>query len=215
VVIQEILGVNKDVRAMADAWAAIGYTAIAPDLFWRMKPGVELDADIPDQFQEGLDLLQKFNADKSVEDLTACIAGLRSRGCTKVGVVGYCLGGRLAFLCATRTDSDATVGYYGVGLDNLLGERQNIRKPLLLHVATRDKFSSPEAQAKIRAALKDNPLVTIYYYDADHAFARGSGSARVPAMAQRADARTQAFFSEKLASSEASSRVDSHPGSGS
>jgi Dienelactone hydrolase and related enzymes len=69
-------------------------------------------------------------------------------------VVGYCLGGRLAFLCATRTDSDATVGYYGVGLDNLLGERQNISKPLLLHIATRDKFSPPEAQAKVRAALK-------------------------------------------------------------
>ena len=90
--------------------------------------------------EEGLDLMQKFNADKSVEDLAASIAALRSRGCAKVGVVGYCLGGRLAFLCAARTDSDATVGYYGVGLDNLLGERQNISKPLLLHIATRDKI---------------------------------------------------------------------------
>ena len=187
VVIQEILGVNKDIRAMTDAWAANGYAAIAPDLFWRLKPGVELD------------LLQKFSADKSVEDLAASIATLRSRGCAKVGVVGYCLGGRLAFLCATRTDSDATVGYYGVGLDNLLGERQNISKPLLLHIATRDKFSPPETQAKVRAALKDDPLVTIYEYDADHAFARGSSSARVPAQAQQADARTQAFFSDKLA----------------
>jgi carboxymethylenebutenolidase len=134
-----------------------------------------------------------LNADKSVEDLAASIGTLRSRGCAKVGVVGYCLGGRLAFLCATRTDSDATVGYYSVGLDNLLGERQYISKPLL-----RDKFSSPEAQAKIRAARKDNPLVTVYEYDADHAFARGSGSARVPALAQQADARTQAFFGDKL-----------------
>ena len=92
-----------------------------------------------------------------------------------------------------------TVSYYGVGLDNLLGERQNISKPLLLHIATRDKFSPPEAQAKVRAALKDNPLVTIYEYDADHAFARGSGSARVPALAQQADERTQSFFSDKLA----------------
>ena len=78
-------------------------------------------------------------------------------------------------------------------------ERQNISKPLLLHIATRDKFSSPEVQAKVRAALKGNPLVTIYDYDADHAFARGSGSARVPALAQQADERTQAFFSDKLA----------------
>ena len=66
VVIQEIFGVNKDIRAMTDAWAANGYAAIAPDLFWRLKPGVELDADIPDEFQKGLDLLQKFNADKSM-----------------------------------------------------------------------------------------------------------------------------------------------------
>ena len=95
VVIQEILGVNKDVRAMTDAWAASGYVAIAPDLFWRLKPGVELDADIPDEFQEGLDLMQKFNADKGVEDLAASIAALRLRGRAKIGVVGYCLGGRL------------------------------------------------------------------------------------------------------------------------
>ena len=139
--IQEILGVNKDIRAMTDAWAANGYAAIAPDLFWRLKPGVELDADIPDEFQEGLDLLQKFNADKSVEDLAASIAALRSRGCTKVGVVGYCLGGRLAFLCATRTDSDATVGYYGVGLDNLLGERQNKSLSLIIVAAPRHSSS--------------------------------------------------------------------------
>ena len=86
VVIQEILGVNKDIRAMTDAWAANGYAALAPDLFWRLKPGVELDADIPDEFQEGLDLMQKFNADKSVEDLAASIAALRSRGCAKVAI---------------------------------------------------------------------------------------------------------------------------------
>jgi carboxymethylenebutenolidase len=133
---------------------------------------------------------------QSVEDLSSSIAALRSRG-AKFGVVGYCLRG--AGLSAPPTDSDATVSYYGVGLDSLLGERQNIRKPLLLHIATRDKFSSPEAQAKVRAALKDNPLVTIYEYDADHAFARGSGSARMPALAQQADARTQAFFGDKLA----------------
>jgi carboxymethylenebutenolidase len=198
VVIQEIFGVNRDIRNMTDAWAAKGYAAIAPDLFWRVRPGVELDADVPEQFQEGLDLMQKFSADKGVEDIAACIANLRGDGCAKVGAVGYCLGGRLAFMCAARTDSDATVGYYGVGLENLLGEAGKIRKPLLLHIATRDKFSTPEAQAKVHAALKGNPLVTMHDYDADHAFARGSGSARVPALAQEADGRTEAFFAEKL-----------------
>ena len=199
VVIQEILGVNRDIRAMTDAWAANGYAAIAPDLFWRLKPGVELDADLPDEFQEELDLLQKFNAGKSVEDLAASIAVLRSRGCAKVGVVGYCLGGRLAFLCAIRTDSDATVSYYGVGLEICWANDRNTasRCCCISRRATNSRL--PRRRPRSAAALKDNPLVTIYEYDADHAFARGSGSARAPALAQQADERTQAFFTDKLA----------------
>ncbi|MET1026638.1 MAG: dienelactone hydrolase family protein, partial [Dongiaceae bacterium] len=182
-----------------DAWAAAGYAAAAPDLFWRLKPGIELDADIPAQFQQGLDLTQKFDADKGIADIQATIQSLRALGCRKVGVVGYCLGGRLAFLSAARTDSDATVSYYGVGLDNLLSEQQKIRKPLLLHIATRDQFVPPAAQEKVRAGLKDNPHVTIYDYDADHAFARYSGGSRVPALADQADERTRAFFAKHLA----------------
>jgi carboxymethylenebutenolidase len=197
-VIQEILGVNGDIRNMTDAWAAKGYAAIAPDLYWRVKPGVELDADIPEQFQEGLDLMQKFSADKSIADIADCMAALRAEGCAKIGAVGYCLGGRLAFMVATRTDSDATVSYYGVGLDSLLGEAAKMRKPLMLHIATRDRFAPAEVRAKVETALKGNPLVTIHEYDADHAFARGSGSARVPALAQQADGRTEAFFADKL-----------------
>jgi len=199
VVIQEILGVNPGIRAMTDSWAAKGYAAVAPDLFWRMKPGVELDADVPEQFQQGLAYMQKFDQDKGINDLKASIAALRSRGCKKVGMIGYCLGGRLAFLCATRTDSDATAAYYGTGLDGLLGERGGIKKPLLMHIAKQDKFVPPEAQAKVHATLKNNPLVTIYDYDADHAFARHTGSSRVPALAEQADGRTAAFFAKNLA----------------
>ena len=199
VVIQEIFGVNPGIRAMTDSWAAKGYAAVAPDLFWRMKPGIELDADIPDQFQQGIAYMQKLDFDKCIDDLKAGIATLRARGCKKVGAIGYCLGGRLAFLCATRTDSDATVAYYGVGIDGLLGEKDKIRKPLLIHIAKQDRFVPPEAQAKVHAALKGNPLVTIYDYDADHAFARHSGSSRVPALADQADARTADFFAKHLA----------------
>jgi carboxymethylenebutenolidase len=199
VVIQEILGVNPGIRAMTDSWAAKGYMAAAPDLFWRMKPGVELDADVPEQFQEGLAYMQKFDADKSIDDIKVTIAALRARGCKKVGVIGYCLGGRLAFLCATRTDSDATAAYYGVGIDGLLGEKDKIAKPLMVHIAKQDRFVPPEAQAKVHAALKGNSHVTIYDYDADHAFARHSGSSRVPALADQADARTVAFFARHLA----------------
>lgn len=198
VVIQEILGVNAGIQAMTDAWTAQGYAAIAPDLFWRLKPRVELDADSPEQFQEGISLMQRFDGDLGVKDIGAAIKALRDRGCEKVGVVGYCLGGRLAFLTAARTDSDATVAYYGVGLDGLLGESGNIKKPLLMHIARQDKFVPAEAQAKIHASLKGNPLVTIHDYDADHAFARHKGQSRVPALADQADKRTRDFFAAKL-----------------
>jgi carboxymethylenebutenolidase len=198
VVIQEIFGVNAGIRAMADSWAAKGYVALAPDLFWRLKPGIELDADVPEQFQQGLAYMQKFDGDKSIDDIKASIAALRARGCKKVGAIGYCLGGRLAFLVATRTDSDATAAYYGVGLDGLIGEKGNIKKPLLMHIAKKDGFVPPEAQAKVHAALDGNPNVTIYDYDADHAFARHSGKARVPALAEQADERTATFFAKNL-----------------
>jgi carboxymethylenebutenolidase len=198
VVIQEIFGVNAGVRAETDGWAAKGYAAIAPDLFWRLKPGVELDADVPEQFQQGLAYMQKFDTDKSIDDIKACIAALRARGCQKVGAIGHCLGGRLAFLVAARTDSDATAAYYGVGLDGLMGEKGNIKKPLLMHIAKKDGFVPPEAQAKVHAALDGNSLVTIHDYDADHAFARHSGKARVPALAEQADARTASFFTKNL-----------------
>jgi carboxymethylenebutenolidase len=198
VVIQEIFGINPGIRAMADGWADLGYAVLAPDLFWRIQPGIELDADVPDQMQQAFGLYQKFNVDKGIADIEAAIKLLRSKGCSKIGVIGYCLGGLLAYLSAARTDSDATVGYYGVGIDGKISEQHAIGKPLLLHIATQDGFVPAEAQAAVHAALDGNPHVTIYDYPADHAFARHSGSARVPALAETADARTQAFFKQHI-----------------
>jgi carboxymethylenebutenolidase len=198
VVIQEIFGINPGIRQMVDGWAAKGYRAVAPDLFWRLQPGIELDADVPEQFQQAIGLYQKFDVDKGIADIEATITALRHQGVAKVGAVGYCLGGLLAYLTATRTDSDATVGYYGVGIDGKLGESHAIARPLLLHIATRDGFVPAEAQAKVHAELDAHPRVTIYDYDADHAFARAIGSARVEALAQQADARTAAFFADHL-----------------
>lgn len=199
VVIQEIFGVNPGIRAMVDDWAAHGYRAAAPDLFWRLEPGVELDADVPEQFQRAIGLYQKLDVDKAVADIEAAIKALRAGGCGKVGVVGYCLGGLLAYLAATRTDSNASVGYYGVGIDGKLNEAHAIAHPLLLHIATRDGFVPPAAAEAIRHGLAANRHVTIHDYDADHAFARHTGSARVPELAELADGRTRAFFAEHLA----------------
>ncbi len=132
VVIQEIFGVNPGIRKKCDDWAAKGYLAFAPDLFWRLQPGIELDPDIPEQFQQALGWMNRFDQTKGIEDIEATIKTARAKlgGKGKVGAVGYCLGGRLAFMTATRTDSDASVGYYGVGIDNLLGEKHAIANPV-------------------------------------------------------------------------------------
>lgn len=201
VVIQEIFGVNEGIRRKCDHWASLGYLGIAPDLFWRIREGVELDPDIPEQFQEALGLMQKLDQDKAIADIEACIRDARSRlpEGGKVGAVGYCLGGRLAFMTATRTDVDASVGYYGVGLEGLMGEKHAIARPLLLHIAGADHFVTPDKQALIHEGLDDHPKVTIYDYPGeDHGFATESGKRRSEQAAQLADSRTEAFFAENV-----------------
>src|SRR5687768_1197650 len=106
VVIQEIFGVNPGIRRKCDHWAALGYVAAAPDLFWRFAPGVELDPDVPEEFQRALQLMGQLDQDLAIKDIEATIRALRSGlpDGGKVGVVGYCLGGRLAYMSAARTD---------------------------------------------------------------------------------------------------------------
>ncbi len=203
VVLQEIFGVNPGIRAKCDAWAADGYLAIAPDIFWRNEAGVSLDPDVEADFKRGLALLQQTDIDKAVSDIEATIRAARSRlgdAHGKVGTVGFCFGGLLAYLTATRTDTDAAVGYYGGGIDGFLGESSAIGKPLLLHFAEKDHFIDAGARQKIHAALDDNRHVEIEEYaGVDHGFATTSGARRDDAAAERADARTAAFFSQHLA----------------
>lgn len=200
VVIQEIFGINKFVRAVADRYAAHGYFALAPDLFWRIEPRVQLDDRDPAQFQRALDLMGKFNIDLGIKDIEAAIRHLRGEEhCQRVGAVGYCLGGQLAYLTAARTDVDASVGYYGISLQEKLGEAANIRKPLMLHIAGKDQYVPPAAQAKIIDGLKANPNVMIHVYpEMDHAFARMGGEHYDRANAELADGRTATFFRQHL-----------------
>jgi len=200
-VIQEIFGVNEGIRRKADHWASLGYIGIAPDLFWRLEPGIELDADIPEEFQQAFGLLQRFDQDKGIADIEATIRDARSRlpEGGKVGAVGYCLGGRLAFMTSTRTDIDASVAYYGVGLEGLLGEKHAIARPLMLHIAGADHFVTPDQQKLIHEGLDDHPKVTIHDYPGeDHAFAAEMGNRRSPEAAVLADGRTEAFFAEYI-----------------
>ena len=199
VVIQEIFGVNRGIRMRCDRWAEAGYSAYALDLFWRVEPGVELDPDVPEQFQKALALMNQFDRDKGIADIEATIQKARAESGGKVGVVGYCLGGLLGYLAATRTDADTSVGYYGVMIDNFLNESHCIARPLMLHFAEQDGFVPPETVAKIRAGLADNARVTIHEYaGVDHGFATEYGNRRREDAANLADGRTRDFFAEHV-----------------
>ena len=200
VVIQEIFGVNAGIRGKCDRLAAAGYLALAPDLFWRLEPGVELDPDVDHEFQRALGLMGRFDQDQGVADIEAAIRFARADlGIVKVGAVGYCLGGRLAYMVAARTDADASVGYYAVGIPDLLREKHAIANPLLLHIAGADHFVPPEQQKAIHEGLDDHPRVTLHDYPGeDHGFAAEMGRRRSEEAARLADSRTMAFFAAHL-----------------
>jgi len=201
VVIQEIFGVNAVMRELADEYAANGFFAAVPDLFWRLEPNVQLTDKTQAEWQRAFDLMKRFDAGKGVEDIQSVITHLRgTSGCNgKAGAVGYCLGGFLAYLTATRTDSDACVGYYGMNIGKFLGEAGNIKKPLMLHVAGKDEYNPPEAQKQVVDGFAGNKLVTIHAYPGmDHAFARPGGAHYDRANAELANGCTITFFRQHL-----------------
>lgn len=200
IVVPEIFGVNEGIRRKCEAWAALGYVALAPDIFWRFAPGVELNPDVPEQMQEAFGYFQQYDADDGVKDIEAAIRWLRhGQAVDKVGLVGFCLGGRLAYMAAARTDIDAAVGYYGVMIDQMLGEAHAIANPLMLHIPTADHFVGPEAQKAIHDGLGQHPKVTLHDYEGlDHGFAAEIGNRRDEAGAALADERTRTFFAEHL-----------------
>lgn len=202
VVLQEIFGVNTNMRQVCDALAREGFTALCPDLFWRIAPGISLTDNTQEEWGRAFELYQAFDVDAGIEDIGAAIATLRKHeACTgKVGAVGYCLGGLLAFLTGARTDVDAAVGYYGVGIQDRLGEAQRIASPLMLHIAGKDEFVPPEAQSLITEGLQNHPDVTLHHYpERDHAFTRIGGAHYDADDAATANERTRTFFQTHLA----------------
>jgi carboxymethylenebutenolidase len=201
-VIQEIFGVNKDMRDHCDRLAADGYFALCPDIFWRQEPGVQITDKSEAEWAKAFELYKGFDVAKGVADLKVALAHLRKvKGCNgKAGTVGFCLGGLLAYLMATESDADCNVAYYGVGIDERLGAAKKIATPTILHIAAEDGFVSKEAQAKIKAGLKGLPHVTIHTYPGvDHAFARNNGVNYDKAAADLAEKRTSACFKATLA----------------
>lgn len=201
VLLQEIFGVNRDMRSIADWYAARGFVVICPDLFWRQEPGVQLTDQTDAEWQRAFELYKGLDEAKAVDDAGAALKYLRAHpACTgKAGAVGFCLGGKLAYLIATRYDTECSVGYYGVGIENALDEIDNLHGSLMLHIAKLDQYCSPDAQAKIHAAFDANPRVTLHDYEGqDHAFARAGGAHYNAAHAELANLRTLEFFMRHL-----------------
>jgi carboxymethylenebutenolidase len=201
VVIQEIFGVNAGMRAICDDYAAQGYLAICPDLFWRQQPGVQLTDRTEGEWAQAFGFFKGFHEAKGIDDLRTTLETLRvDEGCSGVvGCVGYCLGGRLAYLMATRTAVDCSVGYYGVGIENNLNEAAAITKPLMLHIAEEDEYCSKAAQEQIKQVLANRPRVTLHSYPGvGHAFARVGGQHWDAKSAELANERSAAFFKKHL-----------------
>ncbi|MBR0858089.1 dienelactone hydrolase family protein [Bradyrhizobium liaoningense] len=171
--LQEIFGVNKSMRDVADYYAEEGYVVLAPDLFWRMEPGVELGYTEAD-FGKAMGYYQRFDANRSIKDAADALKVLRARPECQggVGALGFCLGGKLAYLVAARTDVDCAVSYYGVGIEADLAEAGNAKCPMVFHFAELDRFAPADAREQIKAAFKARSDVEFYLYPGcDHAFA--------------------------------------------
>ncbi|GGC67341.1 dienelactone hydrolase family protein [Undibacterium terreum] len=201
VVMQEIFGVNAGIRSIADAYAAKGYIAVAPDLFWRAEPGLDMSESKEGDWTKGFALYSAYDFDKGVQDVAATIAAARTMtgASGKVGVTGYCLGGLMTFLSAARADADAFVAYYGGSTEKYIQESVNIKRPLLYHLAGADEYIGTEAQATINAALKANSHAEVHTYPGcNHAFARPGGNHYDASAAELANGRTDAFFKKHL-----------------
>lgn len=199
VVIQEIFGVNKVMRDIADGLAGQGYLAICPDLFWRIEPDIDITDQSEAEWKRAFELFNAFDVEKGVADLQATITAARADGgCNgRVGAVGFCLGGLLAYLTSAKTDADAAVSYYGVGIENRLATPPT--KPLLLHIAEADQFVPKAAQAAIISGLKGRTGVEVHTYPGrDHAFARLGGEHYHAADALTAGRRSLAFFEREI-----------------
>jgi carboxymethylenebutenolidase len=202
VVLQELFGVNADIRRTCDELAEQGFLAVAPDLFWRQEPGVDLSNVTSDvDWQHGMRLYQGYDRDAGVtdiEDTVSVVAKLPE--CTgKVAVLGYCLGGLMAFLTAVRSRVDAAVVYHGGDAEKYLGEIDGLHAPLLMHLAEEDEFISKAAQAEIKAALAKKANAAVYSYAGQsHAFSRHGGAHYNAAAAALANGRTSDFLRQQL-----------------
>jgi carboxymethylenebutenolidase len=202
VVLQELFGVNADIRRHCDELAEQGYLAVAPDLYWRQEPGVDLSVTSQADWDHGLRLYLAYDRDAGVKDIKDTIDAVRSlpESNCKVALLGYCLGALMVFMTAVRNNGiDAAVWYHGADTNKYLGEVDGLHAPILMHLAEEDEFISKAAQAEIKAALASKPNATVYSYPGQcHAFSRHNGKHYNAAAAHLANGRTSEFLKHEL-----------------
>jgi len=202
VVLQELFGVNADIRKHCDELAEQGYLAVAPDLYWRQEPGVDLNVTSEADWDHGLRLYSAYDRDTGVKDIKDTIGAVRNLPeCNgKVALLGYCLGALMVFMTAVRNDGiDAAVWYHGADTDKYLREVDGLHAPILMHLAEEDEFISKATQAEIKAALAKKPNATVYNYPGQsHAFSRHNGQHYDDDAAHLANGRTREFLGRQL-----------------
>jgi carboxymethylenebutenolidase len=191
VVIQEAFGVNRHIRSVADGYAKDGFLTVAPALFDRIQRNVELGYD-PADLQQGIALARQSNPADAVTDVAAALEHLRKRT-EKCGVVGYCFGGTMAWLAATRLGPNAAVGYYGGRIEQFAQE--NPCCPVMLHFGTLDKHIPKDGIDRMQAA---HPDVQIFWYEADHGFNCNDRASYNAAAAKQARDRSLEFLKKHL-----------------
>ena len=197
VLVQEIFGITDWIRETADMFAAEGYVVAAPDMFWRLEPNFVADHDVPEQRRQGLAYRGEIDHGKGVSDIDALLrhlCGLPACNGRKA-VFGFCLGGTFAYLSSTRLEIDKAVSYYGTQIHEFLDEGKNIGCPLMMHMGEHDDAFPVEDRNRIHAALIGIPHVSIYMYDAGHAFCNTHRPSHyVAEEARKAHERTLTFF---------------------
>ena len=199
-VIQEIFGVNKHIREVVDLYAKLGFVALAPDIFFRIKPGLDIGYSAK-EMQEGMGYYQKLDFDQAVEDLYGVVQSMRAMPevVAKVGSIGYCMGGQLSFRLAVKNLVDAGVAYYGGGVEPFIDQVENLRTPLIMHFAERDNHIHMSTVEKVQEALISKRSAAVYVYEgADHGFNCDQRPAFDRASAMLALARTNLFLHQHL-----------------
>lgn len=198
-VLQEIFGVNGNMRRIVDRFAEQGFHAVAPDLFWRQQPGIDLDPEQPESHERAMALMNGYVGDaRNLDDLKHIVASLRKQH-RKVGVVGYCLGGRMSLICWLHAEVDAAVVYYGVYMTAAMNDATLPATPLLMHLGATDPLNPPEEQQKVAERLGQATSARLHIHEGvGHAFARSGGSTYAAQAAEPAERETIAFLKTHL-----------------